>query len=105
MIIHQVFFWLKDPHHASARNRLMAGIRAMAVIPEIRALRVGTAAGTESRDVVDASFDVSETMEFASLADQKTYQDHPLHRAFAQSFGHLWDRVVVYDIAVPDSDS
>ena len=104
MIIHQVFFWLKNPQDTAARDRLIAGIRAMAVIPEIRALRVGTAAGTESRDVVDASFDVSETMEFASLAGQKAYQDHALHRAFAASYGELWDRVVVYDIAVSDSE-
>ena len=38
-------------------------------------------------------------MRFDSLADQAAYQTHPVHQAFIARCGHLWERVLVYDIA------
>lgn len=94
---HQVFFWLKRPGNAADRTRLIDGLRTLSAIPQVRALHIGIPAGTEQRDVVDASFDVSELMVFATLADQKAYQDHPVHQAFVAACSPLWDKVVVYD--------
>ncbi len=94
---HQVFFWLKRPGHVGDRDALVAGLKTLSVIPQIRELHVGVPAGTEQRDVVDASFDVSELMVFDTLADQKSYQDHPAHHAFVAACSPLWARVVVYD--------
>ncbi len=96
-LLHQAFFWLKNPGSAEDRAALIAGLKTLSDIPEIHALSIGIPASTESRDVVDASFDVLETMVFISLEDQKTYQDHPIHQAFIAACGHLWERVVVYD--------
>lgn len=96
-IRHQVFFWLKRPGNAADRAKLIAGLKALAAIPQIRELHVGVPAGTEQRDVVDASFDVSELMLFNSVADQKAYQDHPAHQAFVAACAPLWRKVVVYD--------
>jgi hypothetical protein len=96
-IRHQVFFWLKNPGSADDRDALVAGLRTLAAIAVIRELHIGIPADTEARDVVDSSFSVSELMVFGSVADQKAYQDHPLHLAFVESCGHLWERVVVYD--------
>ncbi|MFL6733128.1 MAG: Dabb family protein [Sphingomicrobium sp.] len=98
-IVHHVLFWLRDEASASDREDLIAGLRGLAEIDVVRSVRVGVPAGTESRDVVDASFDVSELMIFDSVADQQVYQDHPLHRAFVAKCGHLWRKVVVYDVA------
>lgn len=36
-------------------------------------------------------------MFFASVEDQKRYQDHPLHLKFVEDCAHLWRKVVVYD--------
>lgn len=96
-LAHHVFFWLKRPGSAEDRAALIAGLRELAAIEVIRGLHIGTPAPTEQRDVVDASYDVAELMFFDSAADQKTYQDHPLHQAFIDRHGHLWQRVVVYD--------
>jgi hypothetical protein len=96
-VLHQAFFWLRNPRSEADRVALVAGLTSLREIPLIRALRIGLPAPTEARDVVDASFDVSETMLFDSVADQRAYQDHPLHRAFVAQCGYLWDRVVVYD--------
>ncbi len=99
-ILHQVFFWLKRPGNADDRAALIAGLRRLEGVPQICALHIGTPASTEARDVVDVSWDVSELMLFDSLADQKIYQDHPLHNAFVAQNSGLWARVVVYDSVV-----
>ncbi|KQM36462.1 hypothetical protein ASE59_05140 [Sphingomonas sp. Leaf10] len=96
-IRHQVFFWLKRAGNAEDRAKLVSGLKALAAIPQIRELHVGVPAGTEQRDVVDASFDVSELMLFDTVADQKAYQDHPAHQAFVAACAPLWRKVVVYD--------
>jgi hypothetical protein len=96
-LAHHVLFWLKNPGSAEDRAQLIAGLRALAGIEVIRALHIGVPAPTEARDVVDASYDVSELMFFDSAADQKTYQDHPLHQDFVARHSHLWGKVVVYD--------
>lgn len=97
MIRHQVFFWLKRPGNAEDRTKLVSGLKALAVIPQVRELQVGVPAATEQRDVVDASFDVSEVMLFDTLADQKAYQDHQSHLAFVVACAPLWRKVTVYD--------
>lgn len=105
-LVHHVFFWLKRPGSAEDRDALIAGLRTLAAVPVVRSLQIGVPASTEQRDVVDSSFDVSELMVFDSVADQKTYQDHPIHQAFVKACEHLWDKVVVYDMAViPDGSS
>ncbi|MEN2749614.1 Dabb family protein [Sphingomonas sp. T9W2] len=96
-IRHQVFFWLKRAGNAEDRAKLVSGLKALAAISQIRELHVGVPAGTEQRDVVDASFDVSELMLFDTVADQKAYQDHPTHQAFVAACAPLWRKVVVYD--------
>ena len=96
-IIHQVYFWLKRPGSPEDRGRLIEGLRALADIEVVQSLDIGIPASTEEREVVDSSFDVSELMIFASVADQKVYQDHPLHRDFVARYDHLWSKVVVYD--------
>ncbi|HEX8668137.1 MAG TPA: Dabb family protein [Allosphingosinicella sp.] len=97
-IVHHVLFWLKNPGSPADRDRLVAGLRALAEIPVVRSLEIGVPASTEQRDVVDASFDVSELMLFDSIADQKAYQDHPVHADFVARCGHLWRKVIVYDM-------
>ncbi len=99
MLRHQVFFWLKRPGHVPDCDRLIAGLRELAAIEVVRALHIGRPAPTDARDVVDASFDVSELMLFDSAAEQKSYQDHPLHKRFVSECEHLWERVQVFDSA------
>ena len=96
-LIHHALFWLKNPDSTQDRERLIAGLKTLRGVPVIRELHIGLPASTEKRDVVDASYDVSEVMRFDSIADQKAYQDHPIHQAFVAECGHLWERVVVYD--------
>lgn len=95
---HMALFWLKRPGHAGDRASLVAGLETLRAIPQVRSLHIGVPASTEARDVVDHSWDVCESMTFDSVQDQADYQPHPLHKAFIESCGHLWERVTVYDI-------
>jgi hypothetical protein len=97
-IVHHVFFWLKNPGSAADRDALIAGLRKLATVDVVRSLQIGVPASTEQRDVVDSSFQVSELMVFDSIADQQTYQDHPIHKDFIAKCGHLWGKVIVYDM-------
>ncbi len=97
MLIHHVFFWLKQPGSVEDRKKLAEGLQTLKAIPTIKQFHIGYPASTEKRDVVDNSWDVSEIMFFEDTAGQKVYQDHPIHQAFVQNYSHLWAKVVVYD--------
>ena len=96
-ILHQVFFWLKNPGSATDRAKLIAGLKTLAKIETVHSLRVGTVAATEKRDVVDNSWEVSELMFFKDLAGQEIYQKHPIHLEFVKNCSHLWEKVTVFD--------
>jgi len=97
VLVHHVFFWLKNPQSTADRDKLLNGVKSLAKIETIRMLHVGVPASTEKRDVVDNSYHVSELMFFDTLEDQKIYQDHPIHQKFIQEHSMLWEKVVVYD--------
>lgn len=96
-LVHHVFFLLKNPASVEDRDKLAEGVRTLAKIPTVRELIVGILANTEKRDVVNTNWQVSELMFFSDLAGQATYQDHPIHLEFIKNYGHLWEKVTVYD--------
>jgi stress responsive alpha/beta barrel protein len=99
MVVHHVFFWLKDPNSIADRDQVIEGLKTLRNIPSIKELYIGTPAATQQRSVVDSSWQVSELMFFDNLEDEAGYQDHPLHEAFIKNCGPLWSKVLVYDAA------
>ncbi len=97
-LAHHVFFWLKNPGSTADRDKLIEGLRTLSKIGTIRKLHIGVPASTEKRDVVDNSYDVSELMLFDDVEGQNTYQVHPIHQKFIEQYGHLWEKVLVYDV-------
>jgi hypothetical protein len=97
VLVHHVFFWLKNPSSTTDRDKLIEGVKTLSKIETIKMLHVGVAASTEKRPVVDNSYAVSELIFFDDLAGQATYQDHPIHQKFIADYGHLWEKVIVYD--------
>lgn len=96
-LAHHVFFWLKNPDSAEDRDKLVEGVKTLKNIETVKEIHVGVLAATEKRDVVDASWQVSELIFFNDLAGQSTYQTHPVHLEFVKNYSHLWQKVVVYD--------
>lgn len=96
MVIHQVYFWLKEPSAGNC-NSLAKGLQTLKNISAIRNIYIGMPAATEERDVVDSSFSVSELLFFDNVEGQLDYQKHPVHKKFIEDYSHLWSKVIVYD--------
>ena len=97
MLVHHVFFWLKNPSSKEDLNKLIAGLKTLGGIETVRKIHIGVPASTEKRDVVDNSYSASEILYFDDLAGQKVYQDHPIHKKFVENCSGLWEKVIVYD--------
>ncbi len=97
MLLHHVFFWLKNPASAEDRNKLIEGLRTLSKIDSVRELHIGVPADTEKRPVVENSYSVSELMFFDDTPGQATYQEHPIHKKFVEDHSALWEKVVVFD--------
>ena len=97
MVIHHVFFWLKNPSSKEDLAKLIAGLQTLKKISTVRNIYIGVPAATEDRTVVDSSYSASELLFFDDLAGQKVYQDDPIHQKFIADCSHLWEKVIVYD--------
>lgn len=96
-VVHHVFFWLKNPDSAEDKAALIEGIKTLGTIETVQHFHIGLPASTESRDVVDNSYSVTEMLIFNSEEDEAIYQIHPIHKKFVEDCSHLWSKVVVYD--------
>jgi len=47
--------------------------------------------------VVDDSYDCALSVVLRDLDAHDLYQADPIHLAFIEKCGHLWERVVIYD--------
>ncbi len=94
---HVVVCWLKQPGDAAARRRIIEASQAFAAIPGVLEVSAGEPIESD-RPIVDDSFDVAITIEFASQAALDAYLAHPDHRrANAEILAPLVKKVVVYD--------
>lgn len=96
-LVHNVYFWLKNPESEADLDQLIEGLRTLARIPVVKDLHIGVPASTLQRDVVDNTYQVAEMLLFDSIDDQNAYQEHPIHKQFVDRCSHLWEKVVVYD--------
>jgi hypothetical protein len=98
MLVHTVYFWLKDGSPAGERERLAHSCRELlAKIPTVRHLWAGSPAETPKRDIIDASYDVGLTVILDDLPAHDVYQVHPLHLQFIARHKEHWKRVQIYD--------
>lgn len=97
ILVHHVYFWLKNPGSKEDLNKLIEGLNTLKKIEHLKLAKIGVPAATEKRDVIDTSYSVSWLNFFDSLEGQEAYQVHPVHVAFVDNYKHLWERVVVYD--------
>jgi hypothetical protein len=96
VFVHHVYFWLKAPSDAQARDALIAGLRTLTAVSEVLWSHIGVPAESE-RGVVDDSYSVSWLVFLADKAAEDRYQVDPIHLKFVEDCSALWERVVVYD--------
>ena len=96
-VTHTVVFWLKDHGNAAQRAKIIETSLGFRQIAGVLSVTAGPYI-PGSRPIVDSSFDVAVTLTFASMADLKSYLDHPIHKAASEGvLKPLAKKVTVYD--------
>lgn len=104
MLQHNVYFYLNENVTEQEKNEFEEGIRKITAIESIHKFELGVPASTAERDVTDHSYAYAIFSWFTSLEDYKTYDEHPVHLEFIDSFNHLWADVKVFDSEIIESN-
>lgn len=97
MLVHSVFFWLRDDLTADQRIEFQSALKSLKGITAADSVFIGTPAMTVERPVIDNSYDFCLTVLLADLEAHDAYQIDPLHKAFLSTYAPLWTRVQIYD--------
>lgn len=100
LFIHHVFFYLKEPNNAQHEAQLLEGLHKLAKVPAIQYVHIGKPAVT-NRSVIVKDYTISWMCFFKNIIEEEIYQTHPIHLDFIEKYGHLWEKVVVYDSVGP----
>lgn len=96
MLVHAVYFWLKDDLSEADRRKFADGVRSLKTIPGSEGCHVGVPSSTD-RPVIDRSYDYGLVVLFKDMAAHDAYQVHPVHDAFRVECSSLWKKVLIYD--------
>ncbi|MBW1617690.1 Dabb family protein [Empedobacter falsenii] len=96
MLVHHVFFWLKDDATKEEMNTFHQALKDLKPIADSTFFHVGTPANIE-RDVIDASYSFSLFLAFETMEQFEAYQKHPQHLEFLNGPNKLAKRVLIYD--------
>ncbi len=102
MMIHSVYFWLRDDLTEAQRRQFTDGLASLLTIDTVRHGYVGTPAETPPRPIIDSSYDYALVTVFDDLAAHDAYQVDPVHDAFRE-LAPLWTKVQIYDTTVTAS--
>lgn len=97
MLIHNVFFWLKDDLNSEDKVTFQASLESLKGIQSAKAVYVGTPAETPERPVIDNSYDACLTVILEGMAEHDAYQVDPLHTSFIETCKPYWKQVKIYD--------
>ncbi|HNY26399.1 MAG TPA: Dabb family protein [Candidatus Sumerlaeota bacterium] len=97
MLLHTVFFWLKEDLTDEQRAMFRKELEELSHIEAAEAVFIGTPAATEQRPVVDNSFAFNLTVFLRGVAGHDAYQSDPIHLKFIEKCASMWIRVQVYD--------
>lgn len=97
MLQHTVYFYLNDDVSEEQALEFENGLKELLEISSIYKSELGVPGDTAERDVTDHSFAYSIFTWFENLEDYKTYDEHPDHIEFIDTYNHLWADVKVYD--------
>jgi hypothetical protein len=97
MLLHTVFFWLKEDLTDEQRAMFRKELEELGRIEATEAVFIGTPASTEKRPVVDNSFSFNLAVFLRGVEGHDAYQNDPIHLKFIEKCSSLWTRVQVYD--------
>ncbi|HOV33875.1 MAG TPA: Dabb family protein [Candidatus Hydrogenedens sp.] len=102
MLIHSVYFWLKEDLTEEVQQSFYEGLLALSQIPTAIKVHIGTPAETGDRDIVDNTYTCGIVVIFNDLAGHDTYQNHQIHLDFLSRFSPCWDKILIYDMDIQE---
>ena len=96
MLVHSVYFWLRDDLSADQLAAFRQGVQSLCSIKAAEAVYVGQPAGTD-RPIIDRSYSFGLTVVCKDQAAHDAYQMHPVHKEFAKTFATFWKKIVIFD--------
>jgi hypothetical protein len=100
MLVHDVYFSLKDDSAGAKKKLVEACKKYLAKHPGTVFFAAGTRAEELKREVNDKDFDVGLHIVFKDKASHEKYQDAPLHKQFIEENKDNWKKVRVFDSSV-----
>jgi hypothetical protein len=97
MLVHNVFFSLKDNSPAAQAKLIAACNKYLTPHPGIAFFACGPIAEELKREVNDRDFSVGLHIAFENQAAHDRYQDAPLHNQFIEENQANWAKVRVFD--------
>lgn len=97
MIVHSVYFWLKDDIEPTDREKFWTSVRSLLTIRSVQHGWVGTPAATEDRPIIDKSYTCALVLVFDDLAGHDVYQADPVHDSFRSGCHSYWSKIQIYD--------
>jgi hypothetical protein len=100
MIVHNVYFTLKDNSPAEKQKLVAACKKYLSNHPGVVFFAAGTRAEELNREVNDKDFDVALHIVFKDKADHDKYQEAETHKQFIEENKDNWKKVRVFDSVV-----
>jgi len=97
MLVHSVYFWLKDDLSAANRAAFRRGLESLATISSAHSVYVGTPAATPKRPIIESSYDFALTVILKDIPAHDAYQADPIHLAFVANCSTMWTKLTVFD--------
>lgn len=100
LIVHSVYFWLKEGITPEEEKDFLNFFEALRKVPGVKSLYTGKPAPTTPRDVVDNSFSYFLLVTFDDLEQINLYENHPDHLAAGEIYSKYWTKVQVRDVVL-----
>jgi len=98
MLVHTVFFWLKEDLAQSQVTEFQNGLESLKGIESAEAVYVGTPSDSVAdRPVIDCSYNFNLTVIFKDVDAHNEYQVDPAHKTFLETFKPMFAKVQIYD--------
>ena len=97
MLVHSVYFWLKDDLSEADRAAFRRGLESLATIKSAHSVYVGEPAATPKRPIVESSYDFALTVILKDIASHDAYQVDPIHLAFVANCSSMWKKLTIFD--------
>ena len=97
MLVHTVFFWLRQELDDAQVTEFRMGLESLKTIEHAESVFIGRPARVAERPVCDGSYDFCLTVILKDLPAHDAYQAHEKHQNFIAAHKEQWQKVKVYD--------